>query len=142
MSFPPSEGAIQVAPKPASSPLHLTKKVTPDVDVPVCPPRTGVNTALGVRGLGAMSFPLALSIIPQYMRLSVREQRVARAAIKLHLDDGKQHGAQSQPAPFPPTTAPRGIPQDKPLRNPQRPINHARTPTGQSTATSALRKAA
>jgi len=54
-----------------------------------------------------------------------------------HLDDGKKHGAQSQPAPFPPITAPdHGIPQGKSPRNPQRPINHAGASTGQSTATS------
>ena len=28
------------------------KNLTPDVDIPVRPPRTGVNTASGVRGLG------------------------------------------------------------------------------------------
>ena len=28
------------------------KKPTPDVDIPVCPPRTGVNTASAVWGLG------------------------------------------------------------------------------------------
>ena len=28
------------------------KKLAPDVDIPVRPPRTGVNTATGVRGLG------------------------------------------------------------------------------------------
>jgi len=37
---------------------------------------------------------------------------------------------------FPPITAPRGIPQDNSPRNPQRPINHAWTSIGQSTATS------
>ena len=48
----------------------------------------------------------------------------------------EKHGAQSQPAPFPPITAPRGIQQGKSPRNPQRPINHAGTSTGQSTAPS------
>ena len=39
----------------------------------------------------------------------------------------EKHGAQSQPSPFPPITAPRGIPQGKFPRNPQRPINQAKT---------------
>jgi len=49
----------------------------------------------------------------------------------------KMHGAQSQPA-FPPITAPRGIQQGE-SRHPQRPINHAGTSTGHSTASSTAR---
>ena len=33
-------------------PLTPPEKLTPDVDIPVRPPRTGVNTTSGVRGLG------------------------------------------------------------------------------------------
>ena len=33
-------------------PQTSPEKLTPDVDIPVCPPRTGVNTASGVRGQG------------------------------------------------------------------------------------------
>ena len=41
---------------PQSQQLHPQtepKKLTLDVDIPVCPPRTGVKSASGVRGLGA-----------------------------------------------------------------------------------------
>ena len=54
----------------------------------------------------------------------------------------EKHGAQSQPAPFPPITAPRVIQQGKFPRNPQRPINHAGSSTGQSTASSTNQNAA
>ena len=53
----------------------------------------------------------------------------------------EKHGAQSQPAPFPPITAPRGIQQGESPRNLQRPINHAGTSPGQSIASSTLRRA-
>ena len=46
--------------------------------------------------------------------------------------------AQSQPAPFPPIRAPRGIQQGESPRNLQRPINHAGTSPGQSTTSSTL----
>ena len=55
---------------------------------------------------------------------------------RISLKRWEKHGAQSQPAPFPPITAPRGIQQGKSPRNPQRPINNAGTSTGQSTAPS------
>ena len=51
----------------------------------------------------------------------------------------EKHGAQSQRAPFPPITAPRGIQQGKSPGNPPRPINHAGTSTGQSTASSTVK---
>ena len=42
-------------------PPHLirSEKLTPDIEVPVRPPRTGANAASGVRGLGVSSFPLS-----------------------------------------------------------------------------------
>ena len=41
-----------LATEPAISPSHSSEKLTPDVDVSLRPPRTGVDTASGVRGLG------------------------------------------------------------------------------------------
>ena len=54
--FSPRKGHLVT--EPASAPSNGTtvdeepKKLAPDVDIPVRPPRTGVNTATGVRGLG------------------------------------------------------------------------------------------
>jgi len=46
-------GAIYVVvTEPTSAPSAEPKKLTPDVDIPVRPPRTGVSTVSGVRGLG------------------------------------------------------------------------------------------
>ena len=33
-------------------PRTSSEKLTPDANIPVCPPRMGVNTASGARGLG------------------------------------------------------------------------------------------
>ena len=38
--------------EPTSAPSNRTQKLKPDVDISVRPPRRGVNTASGVRGLG------------------------------------------------------------------------------------------
>ena len=50
----PRRGHLVTEPTSASS--NMTQATTPDLDIPVRPPRTGVKTAFGVRGLGVEEF--------------------------------------------------------------------------------------
>jgi len=56
MKLPPSHFSLprrgHLVTEPASAPPNRTHETMSDVDIPVRPPRTGVNTAAGVRGLG------------------------------------------------------------------------------------------